>query len=65
MLKVVHEIIEAQDALKLKYGDEDYQKMIDKMKSKTDDSAAVLCAIIKDNKISADLRLIAYACLGE
>lgn len=64
MLRMVNDIIKAQDALKERYGDKGYERLIGKMKSKTTD-LQVLSHIAKDKNQSPVVRLIAIASMGE
>ena len=64
-MKTINEIIQAQDALKNKFGDTDYQKLITAIKNKSNNNLLVLRAMAKDNSLSAIIRLGAIACMGE
>jgi len=65
MLKQVNEIIKAQDCLKIKYGERDYQRFIVRMKARSNNDLLVLSVIAKDKTMHAEVRLIAIACMGE
>ena len=59
------QIIKAQDALIKKYGEEDYKRLINKLKGKTNNEAFVLIGLYEDESLDSVIRLGALACLGE
>ena len=74
MLKMVNEIKQAQDYLRETYGDEGYKTLIDGAKKKVNSilekapdisELEVLAVFVKDEKLPADVRLVALACMGE
>lgn len=74
MLKVAWEIKQAQEYLKGAYGDEGYRTLIDGAKKKVNSilekapdisELEVLAVFVKDEKLPADVRLVALACMGE
>jgi hypothetical protein len=65
MMKVVNDIIKAQDALIKQYGKDKYDEMVKLMKDKSGDNLLMLKAIANDEKISSEVRLVAIATMGE
>jgi len=58
-------IIEAQDALRKLHGEKNYELLIKKMREKTYDNPQAQVAIFNDKSMSAEVRLVALATLGE
>ena len=74
MLKIANDIKGAQEYLKETYGDEGYKTLIDGVKKKVSSiiekapdisELEVLAVFVKDEKLPADVRLVALACMGE
>lgn len=65
MRAIANQIIKAQDFLRRQHGERDYNILIEKMKQKTDNNIVVLSAIAKDESMSAAMRLLAIATMGE
>lgn len=65
LTNLIQGIIEAQDALKKLHGKKDYELLIKKMKRKTHNDQQVQIAIFNDKSMSAEVRLVALATLGE
>ena len=65
MMKLVFQIIQAQQALKKLYGQKGYYQLIVKMKKKTNNDPVLLWAIFQDKNLSPALRLVAISLLGE
>jgi len=58
-------IIGAEDTLKKLYGKEGYKLLVEKMKEKTDNDPQVQMAIFNDESMTAEIRLVALATVGE
>ena len=65
LMELTQGVIEAQDALKKLHGEKDYGLLIEKMKEKTHDNPQAQIAIFNDKSMSAEIRLVALATLGE
>ena len=64
MAEIVSKIIEAQNFLRQRYGEEGYKKLMDAILGKTKDNR-VLIYIAMDKSLSAVVRLVAMAAIGE
>ena len=72
-MRVVYDIIKAQDFLKEKYGEEAYQELVDRCNSQIQQLSNdvgvpvldILSAISKDDKLSPEVRIAAVAAMGE
>lgn len=63
MIQISENIIKVQDALKQMYSIEEYNRAIQKLKSKTNDPE-VLAYMAQDMSLSYDIRLFAIAAMG-
>lgn len=64
MAEIVSKIIEAQNFLRQRYGEEGYKKLMDAILGKTKDNR-VLIYIAMDKSLFAVVRLVAMAAIGE
>ncbi|RLE37799.1 hypothetical protein DRJ17_05760 [Candidatus Woesearchaeota archaeon] len=64
MAGIVSKIVEAQNFLRQKYGEEGYKKLVNAILKKTKDNR-VLIYIAMDRSLSAVVRLVAMAAIGE
>lgn len=62
---IVDKIIKAQDTLIKKYGKEEYKRLINKLKEKTNNEAFILIGLYEDETLDPVIRLGALASLGE
>lgn len=65
MMKVVNDIVRAQNTLRDKFGEEGYKKIMNKIKEKTNNDPIILLAMYKDERYFPETRLAALAALGE
>ena len=64
MMQLTHNIIKAQDALKARYSEDEYNQIINKLKDKTGDDIEVLAYLANDKMQSPHVRLFALAAMG-
>jgi len=64
MAEIVSKIIEAQNFLRQRYGEEGYKKLMDAILGKTKDNRVPIY-IAMDRSLSAVVRLVAMAAIGE
>lgn len=65
LMSLTRGVIEAQDALKKLHGEKGYRLLIKKMKEKIHNNPQAQIAIFNDKNMSAEVRLVALATLGE
>ena len=65
MINPVQGIVGAGNALERLYGKKGYKLLVEKMKEKTHNDPQVQMAIYKDESMTAEVRLVALATVGE